>query len=357
MDEMKKLQQSMNYPFFINTDVLLWDLIEERLWEIEKMCEANGISKNKLEEQVHLEYSYIVGGYTSPLYYLLGRAVDDAGIRRSEIETFGSSSGAVIPNILGLTGVGVVDRLKKILGEKREYYPELFYGMKGSNKYSNPTNIRFGKSAYVRVIEAMKNVLQKAYNIAPNLRVDDFKTQRAMGLYISELEPHRTLSLYEEKTGVRAEDIPMDDELTMELFRCNELEIDGVVVKNPIRNDGANELISKIQPKNIEDIAFAMGLYYCTRYGFPDKERSYMDWRMSEDLGISRETGERIRVFREQMCPELLEKKSIADFERQMKLFVLWQVFPKVHIDSMIQVFYRAAYYRVHFPECRNIGE
>ena len=111
------MREKIEYPVFANQNEKLWELIQNSLPESGTIYEKYGISFYSFLEQVEKEYDYITNSYTAGLYYLLGKAFKDADIKDTEVLMDGCAAGAIIPNVLGFVGVGVEDRIGKIIGE------------------------------------------------------------------------------------------------------------------------------------------------------------------------------------------------------------------------------------------------
>ena len=344
------MREKIEYPVFANQNEMLWELIQNSLPESGTIYEKYGISFYSFLEQVEKEYDYITNSYTAGLYYLLGKAFKDADIKNTEVLMDGCAAGAIIPNILGFAGAGVEDRIGKIIGENPIYYPEMFYGVNGSKKDANPSSISLNKNAYQRLIKSIVELAKESVNIFEE-DLTDFQVQRKHGLYLDELFDHMDLSeKYSDSPFDDIEEVPMDDELTLELFRKGTIETEDGTITVPIQEAALVNMIQRFNPQTIEDMSYAMGLYFYTNSILPEVRT---DWEreLDNNLGVDSRTGQRVRVFREDYLKEFIDIGDEDLFEEKRKWCIKHQLFPRVHIDGRVQLYYRLAYYLVHHNE------
>ena len=322
------------YPKFSNECSLLYELILEKMTMfLDKYVPVN-IARTRVIDQINKEFKYIVDSGIAGLYYLITKTFDDAYVDRTEIITYGSSSGAVIPNLLELTGVGVGKRIRGIFAEQPIYFPELFYGLKPGQLEPNPCNIRISEKAYHRVIRSIYELLKESENYSDiSLRdLYDRNILTGMGLYIS-ANDELMLSDLESLIGYRHSCIPTYDKETMDIFYYGAYNSFDTYdddfsfkVQIPIIDWRLSRKISEAGPLSLEDISKAISAVV-----------------MKNDYYLGN------AYFREEYLYDCIKNSDIEMFEELRDLCIEEQIFPRVHIDSLVEICWQMAYYQVHF--------
>ncbi len=324
----------INYPRFKNQNELLWTLIEEKTTEFIRRCGDDSIPDNSILDQIKKEFKYIVKTDTAGLFYLLTKAFDDELVDRSEIIAYGTSGGAVIPNLLGLTGVGVEKRIRGIFAKTPKYYPELFYGLNNALLDPNPSNIRMTFESYCGVMERIADLLGFSENYTKTDPLTLIKNRATdMGIYLSYVEDLMVTDL-QSVTMYKNSCIPTYDAKTMDLFyygfynQDQTKEENASIYKIPYITDGAKAKIIEICPLSLDDISKAISMTIISE-----------DYA---DSGI---------YYREQVLENCIKDGREKDFLKLRKECLKKQIFPRVHIDSIVEACWRIAYYEVHFAD------
>ena len=328
------------YPRFKNQNELLWNLIEERTTDFLKRYGDDSISDNIILDQITKEFKYIIKTDTAGLFYIITKAFDEELVDRSEIIAFGTSGGAVIPNLLGLTGVGAEKRMRGIFAKSPKYYPELFYGFNNALLDPNPSNIRMTFDSYCGVMERIAELLGSSENyskIDPLILIKNRATD--MGIYLSYVDD-LMVSDFESVTAFKNRCIPSYDADTMDVFYYryynqdpDDEEESTSNYKIPYITDEAKYKISEVCPLSLDDISKAISMTLV--------KKDYID------AGI---------YFREQVLENCIRDGREDDFMKLKKECIREQIFPRVHIDSIVEACWRIAYYQVHFTdECMKV--
>lgn len=328
------MTNNVEYPRFKNQNELLWTLIEEKTTDFIKRYGDDSIPDNRILDQIKKEFKYIVKTDTAGLFYLLTKAFDDELVDRSEIIAYGTSGGAVIPNLLGLTGVGVEKRIRGIFAKTPKYYPELFYGLNNALLDPNPSNIRMTFESYCGVMERIADLLGFSENYTKTNPLTLIKNRATdMGMYLSYVDDLMVTDL-ESVTMYKNRCIPSNDVKTMDLFyrgyynqESNDVD-DSSIYKIPFITEDAKTKIIEICPLSLDDISKAISMTIITE-----------DYANS---GI---------YYREQVLENCIRDGKEDEFLKLRIECIKKQIFPRVHIDSIVEACWRIAYYEVHFPE------
>lgn len=322
------------YPRFKNQNELLWNLIEERTTDFLKRYGDDSIPDNIILDQITKEFKYIIKTDTAGLFYIITKAFDEEQVDRSEIIAYGTSGGAVIPNLLGLTGVGAEKRMRVIFAKSPKYYPELFYGFNNALLDPNPSNIRMTLDSYCRVMERIAELLVSSENYS---RIDPIILikNRAidMGIYLSYVDDIMVSDL-ESVSTFKNRCIPAEDTETMNVFCSGNYNLNSddtdisVRYRIPYISEEAKAMICEICPLTQDDISKAISIT--------------IESEKYSDCGI---------YYREQVLANCIQKGMSDDFIKLQKECIREQIFPRVHIDSIVEACWRIAYYQVHFQD------
>lgn len=340
----------MSYIKIDKQNDLLREFIDNCLNDFIDKCRNIGISEEIVRSQVDKEYNYIISGNMTAYYYLIGKAVKQAGVDKNDIFYSGTMDLAVIPNMLGITGTCVDEKLKHVFASEKLYLPEVYYGVAGCLKDSNPSSFAIDSKVFSRFIETLNSLLVQY--VKEDIDLTDFEVRKEYCVYVHEVESSYNLGRNELVTGLKAEDIPLDDEKTIELFREGSIILEPYgVINSPIEEGKINDMIKRIVPYTYEDIMFAVGLYFCSKYGISEQYRSDYDRFLAATSGVDPITGERKRVFREDYLKPIILEGSIERFNKQRKICIKEQIFSRAHVENYIRLRYQLAYYWIHYPE------
>lgn len=168
---------------------------------------------------------------------------------------------------------------------------------------------------------------------------------------------------FEKATGVKANEIPLDDKETMELIKC--CDVDGI---REFEHESAKEMIKKIKPQKFDDLIRISGLLHGAGIWTDNGEKLF-------DAGIN---FSKLPAFRDDMMLMLMEygverKKAfmISEKVRKGKGLQEWEydelldmnvpgwflnlcdnikcLFPKVHAADYVRTAFILAYYKAHF--------
>ena len=328
------------YPRFKNQDELLWYLIEEKIDHFIEKYVDDSIPDNIIRDQITKEFNLIVKTGTAGLYYLVTKAFDEEFIDYSEVIAYGTSGGAVIPNLLWLTGVGVEKRIRGIFAESPKYYPELFYGFNNALLDPNPTNLRMTYGSYCGVMRWIADILGSSENYS---KVDSLhlirKGAKDMGIYLSCSDELMVRDL-EIAANFKNRFIPPYDPDTMDVFYyryynqdLNDEEECTSIYKIPYISEEAKHKISEACPLSLDDISRAISMTL-----------------------VNKDYAEAGIYYREQVLENCIKEGREDDFLRLTEECIREQIFPRVHIDSIVEACWRIAYYQVHFTDkCKSV--
>lgn len=372
------MSQMISYPQFADQDILLWNQIEEKIPEYVEKCKQIGISEKRLRDQIDKEFKMLASSEVVGLYYLLVKAFDAAYVDRGEFVAFGDSNGAVIPNILGLTGVEELRRLKGILSDNPIYYPELFYGLKDEPCDANPSSIRMMHEVFYDVLFEMNSIIKTSqnYNNLEGLALYNYELRKKMGIYLSELDG-MIIGDYERRTSFKNKCIPDVDEMTMKVFSSGEYNGDYNILYNLLRDKEFTQSYASVPEEKVFSESFVayagrspMGFmfnkewytpYYFIDVPFIDDDRrkliksikptSLNDLSYAAAKSSIIELEDEKKVYREQYLEESIKNNDPVEYKRIRKDCLTNQVFSRVHTDTLMINNWRIVYYQVHYDE------
>lgn len=325
---------NVDFPRFNGQEELLFSMIEEKTPSfIRDYCDES-IPESVIIEQIKKEYQCIVNSGTAGIYYLLTEVFDEEAVDRSEIIAYGTSGGAVIPNLLGLTGVGVEKRIRGIFSSQPKYYPELYYGLGDATLDANPSNIRISCKRFYEVILKIGHLLKESENYRDINPITMFEHEvlSGMGIYLSNYYEIMVSDL-ETILGYKNRCIPSYDSETMDLFyygsynNFDTYDDDFTFkVQIPFINEKMKHMICNIHPKSLDEISKAVSMSL-----------------MTEDFYLGN------IYFREEILSKAIDNGNSDLFNELRKECIRKQIFPRVHIDSIVETCWRMAYYQVHF--------
>lgn len=345
------MYDDINYPIFKDQDKKLKSLIYSKMPKYLELCEPYEIDKSRFMDQVEKEYKMITESGLSGLYYCLGIAFEP--VKSIDIIAYGASGGAVIPNILNLTGAGVKRRLEGIFLAPQRYYPELFYGLNDARLVPNPSCIRLSNDSYLKIIRRICDVLDESENWKDKTNwreLRDIFVQRSMGLMFSSMNTYEEFEKSEQQSAFPVEMIPLDDPDTLKVFCDGSINEPGDTVRIRMVDEGLKKVLMRVQPSTVEDISYAIGL--CIVNNIIPECSPTEDTINSIEIEPS-DSPKRMEVFRERYLKESIVSNDPDEFNRLRKECIKLQRFPRVHVDSIAMKYYQLAYYQVHYPKLR----
>lgn len=312
----------------------LWNYILHSIDMIADTMENNyEITKEELIHMVENEYKIIEHQNLIGLYYLIKKSFDKIKpIAPTETVTYGAGNSSLICNLLGLSGgAGATTRIAKIM--QGVYLPEIYYGPADTRLDFNPTNIRMSNILYKRFIEQfIHNLSSYAENSDDYAKYDftDFETLRNLELYFTPYDLLDELCYLE----IRC---PLSSHVLLE---DNEHILDIICQRNTINKEYSfkilpeeyHEVISLVKPNTKEELSYAVAI--ATIVSKPDHLITHIDTNLYNHQGRNRFDNSLMRVFAE----DYLNDKKGERFIKQRTLCQQNQIFPKCHIDRMIDL-------------------
>lgn len=313
------------YPEFDDQDKLLWGIIDSKLSYWVDLCKELGINEEKLYEKVANEYEIIINGRTAGLFYLLARTFDELEVDEADIIAIGDSNSAIIPTVLGLTGIGRIDRVIKVLSDDSMYCSELFYGING-NEDVNPSDIIMTHNSFVDALFKIGGILKESLNYSDmnSLSVFNPYLRKRMGINLSESDG-LLVGDYEKKTMYKNTRISFRDDKTLNVFVSGEYNEYDSIVKVPLIDDFIRDRIKESRIECYTDLVYS--------------------YAMASNIKIPDDS----LLFLEQYLIENIKNKDEERFDLCRMKCIEKHILSKAYIDALMINCWKIVYYQVHY--------